>query len=107
MEKEILEKAQDIKQDYVWLRYMLELSQEEFMSYHRMNEVYEEYDWENQLKEMAEKYNIEYDEDNEEIVEYGIIPYLEFELLNYLGDIIDDCINEMLMRFPNNELLKQ
>lgn len=106
MKKEILEKAQDIKQDYVWLRYMFELSEEEFMSYYRMNEVYEEYDWENQLKEMAEKYNIEYDENNEEIIEYGIIPYLESELLNYLGNIIDDCISEMLMRFPDNELLK-
>lgn len=96
MEKEILEKAQDIKLDYVWLRYMLELSQEEFMSYSGMDEIYEEYDWENQLKKMAKKYDVEYDEDDEEIVEYGIIPYLESELLNHLGDIIDEAIYNLI-----------
>ena len=98
MNEEILEKAQDIKQDYVWLRYMLELSQEEFMSYSGMDEIYEEYDWENQLKEMTKKYDVEYDEDNEEIVEYGIIPYLEYELLNHLGDIIDEAIYNLLIK---------
>lgn len=106
MEDKILEKAQNIKQDYAIIRHMLEMSNEKLMNYELMQEIYEEWDWENVLRNCAKKYNIEYDEEDEEIVEYGIIPYLESALLNYLGDIIDDCISEMLIRFPDNELLK-
>lgn len=106
MENKILEKAQDIKVDYAIIRHMFEMSNEKLISHELMQKIYKDWDWENQLKKCAKIYNIEYDENNEEIIEYGIIPYLEYELLNYLGNIIDDCISEMLIRFPDNELLK-
>lgn len=106
MENKILEKAQDIKQDYAIIRHMLEMSNEKLMNRELMQKIYKEWDWENQLKKCAKVYNIEYDKNDEEIIEYGIIPYLESALLNYLGDIIDNSISEMLIRFPDNELLK-
>lgn len=106
MEDKILEKAQDIKQDYAIIRHMFEMSNERLINREIMQEIYKEWDWENQLKKCAKIYNIEYNEYDEEIIEYGIIPYLESALLNYLGDIINDCISEMLIRFPDNELLK-
>lgn len=106
MENKILEKAQDIKQDYAIIRHMFEMSNEKLISHELMQKIYKDWDWENQLKKCAKIYNIKYDENDEEIIKYGIIPYLESALLNYLGGIIDDSISEMLIRFPDNKLLK-